>query len=147
MRLLPLEAFFSDVSVLLTVIALDSPLIFLFPPFFQEAGSWGKGWLSSPGSLLIGVFSFRGIHSGVLPLRFGFYLSGPGPIHQGIHGVWVTGRLVLRPEGVEGFHPALLLTTVFEVDPFGVACQGGFFPLCIVARAVQSQRILIQLHR
>ena len=46
-RFLPLETFFSNVSELLTVITLDSLLIFLLPSFFQEAGPWGKGWRSS----------------------------------------------------------------------------------------------------
>ena len=147
MRFLPLETFFSNVSVLLTVIALDSLLIFLFPPLFQEAGPWGKGWLSSSRSLLIGVFSFRGIHSGMFPLRLGFYLSCPGPVRRGVHGVWVMGGLVLRLEGVEELHPSLLFTTVFEVDPFCVARQSGFLSFSIVARTIQPQHILIQLHR
>ena len=142
-----LEAFFSDVSILLTVIALDSLLIFLFPPLFQEASPWGKGWLLSSGSLLIGVFSFRGIHLGVLPLQLCFYLSGPGPVRRGVHGVWVTGRLVLRFEGVEELHSLLLLATMFKVDPLCVACQSSFLPFGVVARSVQSQHILVQLRR
>ena len=61
-----LEAFFSDVSVLLTVIALDSLLIFPFPPLFQESGPWGKRGLLPFRSFSIGVSFF--MHSDVLPL-------------------------------------------------------------------------------
>ena len=125
-RFLPLETFFSDVSVLLTVIALDSSLIFLFPPLFQETGPWGKGWRLSSGSFLIRVLAVGCIHPGMLFLLLHLYLSRPGPICGGVHGVWVTVGLVLRFEGVEEIYPSLLLTLVFEVDPFHVACQGGF---------------------
>ena len=50
-------------------------------------------------------------------------------------------------EGVEELDPALLLASVFEVDPFCMACQGSFLPLRIVVRTIQSQCVLIQLRR
>ena len=64
------------------------------------------------------------------------YLSCPGPVCEGVHGIWVTGGLVLQFEGVEEFYPLLLLASVFKVDPFCVAHQGGFLPLCVVAQTI-----------
>ena len=122
MRFLPPEAFFSDVSILLTVIALDSLLIFLLPPLFQEAGPWGKWWLSSSRSFLIRILAPGCIHPGVLSFWFCFHLSGSGPVRQGVHGIWVTRGLVLWFEGVEELDPSLLFASVFEVDLFCVAC-------------------------
>ena len=138
-----LETFFSDMSKLLTVIALESLLIFLFPSPFQESGPWGKGQRSSSRSLLIRVLTVGCIHPSMLFLLLCLYLSYPGPIRGGVHGVWVTGRLVLRLEGVEEFYPSLLLASVFEVDPFCMARQGSFLPFCIVARSIQSQHVLV----
>ena len=96
---LPLESFFSDVSILLTVIALDSPLIFLLPPLFQETGPWGERWLSSLRSFSIRIPIF--VHPDVLFLWFSLRLPSLSPVCRGVHGVWVTGRLILWFEGVE----------------------------------------------
>ena len=142
-RLLLLETFFSDVSELLTIVTLDSPLIFLLPSLFQEAGPWGEGWRSSSRYLLIGVFAIGRVHPDVFFLWFCLRLPCPGPICRGIHCVWVTGRLVLWFEGVEKFHSPLLFALVFEVDPFRVACQGCLLSFCIVARSIQPQRVLV----
>ena len=79
----------------------------------------------------------------MLFLLFRLYLSRPGPVRRVVHGVWVMGGLVLQFEGVEEFHSSLLLALMFKVDPFHVAYQGGFLPFCIVARTIQSHRILV----
>ena len=123
-------------SELLTVVALDSPLIFLFPSLFQESGPWGKGRWFSSGSFSIGIFAIGCIYPDVLFLLLCIHLSRPGPVRRGIHGVRVTGRLVLRFEGVEEFYSSLLFASVFEVDPFCMACQGSLLPFCIVVRSV-----------
>ena len=132
-------------SELLTVVALDSPLILLLPSSFQEAGPWGEGWRFPSGSFLIGIFAVGCIYPDVLFFLFCLHLSHPGPVRRGIHGVWVMGRLVLRFEGVEEFHSSLLFAPVLEVDPLGMACQGSLLPFCIAAGPVQSQHILVQL--
>ena len=132
---------------LLTVVALDSLLIFLLPSLFQEAGPWGEGWRFPSGSFSIGVFAVGCIHPDVLFFLFCLHLSRPGPVRGGIHGIWVTGRLVLQFEGVEEFHFSFLFAPVFEVDPLCMACQGSLLPFCIIVRPVQSQHILVQLRR
>ena len=136
MRFLPLETFFSNVSKLLAVITLDSLLIFLVPSLFQEASPWGKGGWSSSGSFFIRVLAVRCIYPGMLFFWFCLDLSGPGPVCQGVHGVWIMGRLVLRFEGIEEFHSSLLLAAVFEVDPLCMACQVGLLSFRIVARSI-----------
>ena len=98
---------------------LDTLLIFLFPPLFQEAGPWGERWLSPPRSFLIKVSVL--VHPDMLFLWLSFCLSSLSPVCRGIHGIQIARWLILRFEGVEELDSLLLFTSVFEMDPLCVA--------------------------
>ena len=62
------------------------------------------------------------MHSDMLFFWLCFHLSSSASICQGVHGVWIAGRLVLWFEGVEELDPPLLLTLVLGVDPLRMVC-------------------------
>ena len=72
-----------------------------------------------------------------------FHLSNLSSVSGGVHGVWIARGLVLWFEVVKKLDSLLLLASVFEVDSLCMACQGSLLPFCIVARAIQSQRVLV----
>ena len=82
---------------------------------------------------MIRVLPVGRIHPDMLFLLLCLYLSCPGPVHRGVHGVRVMRGLILWFERVEEFDPSLLLALMLEVDPFCLACQGHLLPFRIVA--------------
>ena len=139
-----LETVFSEVSKLLTVVALDSPLICHFPPSPKEPFSRGK-WRFLPwGISSVWIFVFGYMEAYLLALLFFVDLANPSAICRGVHCVWIAGGLVLISfEGVVKLHPSFLFALVLEVQPFCVSFKCGRLPLLEVSGSIHSDHFLV----
>ena len=116
-----LEAVFSEVPKLLTVITLDSPLIRHFSPSPKEPLLRGEWRLLPQGIPSVWVFIFGYMEAYLLTSFFFVDLANPSLICRGVHRVWIVGGLVLiRFEGVVKLHPSFLFASVLEVQPLRV---------------------------
>ena len=94
-----LEAFFSNVSVLLAIIALDSLLIFLFPPLFRNLALGGKGGCRPPGPSRLGFPSSCTLicsSSGSASICQALLLSAKVSMVFGSQGGWYCGLKGLK---------------------------------------------------
>ena len=140
----PLETVFSEVSKLLTVITLDSPLIRHLSPSLKEPLSRGKWRLLPRGIPLVRVFVFGYMEAYLLAFFFFVDLANPSPICRGVHGIWIVGGLVLISfEGVVKLHPSFLFASVLEVQPFCVSFKCGCLPLLEVSGSIHSDHFLV----
>ena len=113
---LPLEAVFSEVSKLLTVITLDSPLIRHFPPSSQKSLSRGEWWFLPRGVSSVWIFILRYVKAYLLALLLFIDLANSSSICRGVHRVWVAGGLVLISfKRVVKLHPSFLFAPVLEL--------------------------------
>ena len=139
-----LEAVFSEVSKLLTVIALDSLLICHFPPSPKKPFSRGEWRFLPRGVPSVWIFVFGYMEAYLLVLLVFVDLANPSSICRGVHRVWVVGGLVLISfKGVVKLHPSFLFAPVLEVQPFCVSFERSCLPLLEVSGSIHSDHFLV----
>ena len=145
---LPLETVFSEVPKLLTVVALDSPLICRFSPPPEESFPRGE-WRFLPRSVpSVWIFIFGYVEAYLLALFFLVDLANPPLICGGVHRVWIAGGLVLVGlKGIVKLHPSLLFASVLEMQPFCMPFECGRLPFLEVSGLIHSDHFLVELRR
>ena len=142
--ILLLEAVFSEVPKLLTVIALDSPLIHHFLPSPKEPLLRREWRLLPRGIPSVWVFVFGYMKAYLLASFFLVDLVNPSSICRGVHCVWIVGGLVLISfEGVVKLHPSFLFASVLEVQPFCVSFKCGRLSFLEVSGSIHSDHFLV----